>query len=167
MTQPDPKFLKLFEAEIQNRAFALYATKIMMKRVKQPDDVLWYSAWLEWEEFHKRNFAPVAEKYGLSQEAGFGAKVQARIGDMASRLISEAAVMKYVLKETEKYCDQLQELADMAPEEDKTFFDYVVDQERWQVDVLPHRIEGNSKQGADMLRVYMDKYNAENAEAAT
>ena len=139
----------------------------MMKRVKKPDDVLWYSTWLDWEEFHKRNFAPFAEKYGFSQEPSFSARLQARIGDIAARLISEKSVMKYMLKETAKYCDQLQELADIAPEEDKDFFNYVVDQERWQVEVLPYRIEGNSKQGADMLRAYMDKYNAESTAAAT
>jgi len=163
MSHPDPKFLKLFEAEIQNRAFALYATKIMVKRVKKPDDVVWYSTWLDWEEFHKKNFAPVAKKYGLNQEPGFGAKLQARIGDVAARLISETSVMKYMLKETAKYCDQLQELADIAPEEDKDFFNYVVDQERLQVDVLPFRIDGKSQEGADMLRAYMDKYNAKAA----
>lgn len=163
MIEPDAKFLKLFDAEIQNRAFALYATEIMIKRVKKTDDVLWYSTWLQWEKFHKRNFAPMAKKYGLSQEPAFASKLQARIGDFAARLLSETAVMKYVLKETEKYCSQLQELADIAPEEDKEFFEYVVEQERLQVEVLPFRIDGNSKKGADMLLDYMDTYDAQQA----
>ena len=167
MAGPKSQFIKLFNAEIQNRAFAMYATRIMLKRVSKPDDVLWYSTWLEWEEFHKRNFAPVAEKYGLSQEPSFAAKAQARIGDIAERFLSEKAVMNYMLKETAKYCNQLQELADIAPEEDKAFFHYVVEQERLQVDVLPFRIDGDSKQGAEMLRTYMDNYNAKHAEAVT
>ncbi|MEO1043365.1 MAG: hypothetical protein AAFX52_13870 [Pseudomonadota bacterium] len=158
MGKVNPKVHKLFKGEVQNRAFAMLSARLMLKRVKAPDDVLWYSAWVEWEEFQKRKYAPMAQKYSLDQEPGFGAKLESFAGLWGSRLLSETAVMKYVLKETIKYVGQLEELASLAPEDEKPFFNYVVDQERVQVDALPFRIEGKSAEGADLLRAFMAKH---------
>lgn len=158
MSTPSPKFIKLFKAEVQNRAFALFSTRMMLKRAKEPGDVLWYTTWLEWEEFQKRKYEPMATKYGLDQEPGFGAKLESYMGIFGARFLSENAVMKYVLKETIKYVGQLEELAALAPEGEKPFFDYVVDQERVQVDALPLRIDGKNEEGADLLRAFMAKH---------
>ncbi|MEL6244148.1 MAG: hypothetical protein AAFQ04_13075 [Pseudomonadota bacterium] len=160
MSTPNPKFVKLFKAEVQNRAFAMFSAQLMLKRVKAPDDVLWYNAWLEWEEFQKRKYAPMAAKYGLDQEPGFGAKLESYMGLYGARFLSENAVMKYVLKETIKYVGKLEELASLAPEDEKPFFDYVVDQERVQVDALPFRIDGKSQEGANLLRAFMAQHAA-------
>ena len=160
MSTQNPKFIKLFKGEVQNRAFAMFSTRLMLKRVKEPDDVLWYTTWLEWEEFQKRKYEPMAKKYGLDQEPGFGAKLESYMGLWGARFLSENAVMKYVLKETIKYVGKLEELAALAPEDEKSFFDYIVDQERVQVDALPLRIEGKSAEGADLLRAFMVQHAA-------
>ncbi|MEL6420738.1 MAG: hypothetical protein AAFQ55_19255 [Pseudomonadota bacterium] len=160
MSTPNPKFIKLFKGEVQNRAFAMFSARQMLNRVKEPDDVLWYTTWLEWEEFQKRKYEPMAKKYGLDQEPGFGAKLESYMGLWGARFLSENAVMQYVLKETIKYVGKLEELAALAPEDEKSFFDYVVDQERVQVDALPLRIEGKSADGADLLRAFMAQHAA-------
>lgn len=160
MNAPNPTFLKHFNYEVQNRAFALLGCKGMLAKASKPEDIMWYEAWKAFEEFQQEKYAPMAQKYGLSQAPTFFAKMQSSIGNVVASFLSEKMMMSYMLKQTIKYVEQLEEMARLAPEEDKAFFNYVVEQERLQVDVLPLRIDGKNKESADLLLGFIDRHRA-------
>lgn len=148
-------FLELFDMEVQNRAFALRICEGMVKRVSDPDDVNWYTAWLGFEQFNQEQYAPFAEKYGLSQEPRVEAKIQAGFGSLGATVLPDNVMLKYMLRETITYLEKLKELARVAPEEDQAFFNYVVEQEELQVDALQLRVDGKSRESAELIRQFV------------
>lgn len=152
------RFKTLLKGEIQNRAFALLSLRPMRSKVSAPDDVAFYTAWVEFEEFNQQRYAPYARKYGFSQEPGWSARARASLANGVAALLSERVVLDFMLKETEKYVLKLQEMASLGPSEDKEFLDYAVKQEILQVDLLKSRIAGDTHEAVRLLTSFLEEH---------
>ena len=148
------RFTELFEKELQNRAFALRAAERSLAAVSSEDDRLFLGAWVEWEQFLKRTYAPYAKKYGLSQEPGTGAEMRAKLGGVAAG-ISADSLSELMLDQTISYMENLRELERVSPKEDRAFFVFVVKQEEKQIEALRFRVKNEYKKAADVLREFM------------
>ncbi len=156
---PTEEFLELFDMEIQNRSFAMRSAEEMAERASDPEDVAWYETWLAFEQFNQTQYAPFAEKYGLSQEARTVAKIQASLAILAGKVLPDDVTMKFMLDETIKYLEKLKELAELAPEEDRTFFDYVVEQEEMQINALQLRVDGKGQESTALISQFIAEHS--------
>lgn len=155
----EAEFLKLFDMEIQNRAFALKSAQEMVGRASDPNDVAWYQTWLAFEEFNQIQYAPSAEKYGLSQKPRTVAKMQAGAATLAGKVLPDKVSLGFMLDETIKYLEKLKDLARIAPQEDEAFFRYVVLQEEMQIDALRLRHDGKSEASAALISQFIETHS--------
>ena len=156
------RFMDLFDMEIQNRAFALLSAERGLENTSSEGDKIFLGAWRDWEQFLKVQYAPYATKYGLSQEPRKQAKMQASLGLFATGVLSEQSVMEFMLDETIEYVKKLEELEQVSPAEDRAFFEFVVRQERVQVDSLRIRVEGaTSRSGRRASGVHGESLGSE------
>ena len=79
-------------------------------------------------------------------------------------VIPELTTLRYALKVTAPYVNKLRKLRDIAPEEDRDFFDFVVAQEVLQVDMLELRVAGKVQESADLLRDFISAHQETTAE---
>lgn len=154
-TEPSDAFLKLFQHEVQNRAFALRAVASMASEVAAPEDVSLYSAWRDFEEFNQRRYAPYAARYGFSQSPGWTARLKASVAKLAETILSERQVLRFMHKETKKYAAKLAKITEIAPQDDKDFYEYVVRQEYFQVSVLEARLDGDASEATRLLKAFI------------
>ena len=130
------KFLQLFDMEVQNRAFALKACRNAKDNASTEGDKIFFDAWLDFEQFLQKKYAPVAEKYALSQEPRSMANIQAGLGEIALNILPDSVMRKGMRDQTIQYLEKLKELHRIAPSEDANFFRFVVKQEELQIDAL-------------------------------
>jgi len=150
MADDNKAFMKLFNYELQNRAFALMAMEnSVVSRKGEADETFW-QAYLALERLNQKKFAPYAEKYGTTMEATFYTKLRTSLGGFVGGLFPETA-MKAMTKATIKYVAKLEELETLAPQEDKAFFRYVVLQEQAQADAMVLFTEQKIEQAAAVL----------------
>lgn len=151
-------FLKALRHEIQNRAFALTALRPLLSKYSAPEDVAFFKAWIAFEEYNQRRYAPYAEKYRISQTAGWSARLRAGMANRAAALLSERVVLNFMLKETKNHVSKLAAMAELGPQEDKSFLSYVVKQERLQVELLELRIKGETRKATTLLTCFVSEH---------
>ena len=151
----EKKFLQLFDMEVQNRAFALKACRNAMDNASTEGDKIFFDAWLDFEQFLQKKYAPVAEKYALSQEPRSMANIQAGLGEIALNILPDSVMRKGMRDQTIQYLEKLKELHRIAPSEDANFFRFVVKQEELQIDALQFWVDGNNNEAAKLLRGFI------------
>jgi len=161
MTVPHPDFLKLFDMEIQNRAFAYRGVEALGKRVTRDLDKAVFADWLAFEVFLQRAYAPMAKKYGLSQQLGWQAGLQARLAIFAVAILPDKFFTKIVLDGTKKHLEKMHALYKVAPDDEKVFFDFVVRQEQVQVDSLKLRLDGKKREAERLLADFTSRHMAD------
>lgn len=145
--------------ELENRAWGLESTKRMLEKEPTGGDLIFLSAWLEWELFLKEEYEPYARKYDLPQEADGRTRRRAGFTVFGAALVSDRKMMQMMLDSTIEYVETLRPIADVAPEEDADFFAFVVRQEEVQVEALRHRVAGEDQEGADVLLEFMGAHD--------
>lgn len=153
----DEKFKELFDMEVQNRAFAFKSSKGMAEKASSEGDKLFFGAWVAFEQFLQEKYASHAIKHSLSQEPRGVANLQVGIGKLAADLLPDSIMFKGMLDETIKYLEKLKELERLAPEEDRSFFSFVVKQEEVQIEALKLRIDGKNQEAADLLTAFVQE----------
>jgi len=154
----NPQFIKLLTYEIQNRAFALDSiSNAVNARAGEPDEKVW-SAYLSLEQLNLRKYKHVADKYAISQNATFLTNIKTWLGGVLSMLFPETA-LKGIRDATIVYVKQLEELEALADSEDKSFFHYVVLQEKAQAQALTLFAEGEVEQAAAVMESFVVKYD--------
>lgn len=149
-------FIKLFDKEVQNRAFALLSMSAISEKVTEDGDKVFYSGWVAFEEFLQKKYKPYADKYGLSQEPRSKARTQAFFGKLASDILPKRKFYKTMLRQTEDYLEKLKKLPEYATDEDLAFARFVVEQEEAQIRAIKHRIEGENQEAADVLTNFVN-----------
>ena len=149
-------FLKLFDREVQNRAFALLSMTAISENVTEDGDKTFYNAWVTFEEFLQKQYKPYANKHGLSQEPRGTAKTQAFFGKLASDILPKRKFYKTMLNQTEDYLKKLKKLPEYATDEDLEFARFVVEQEEVQIQAIKHRIKGENQAAADVLANFVN-----------
>ena len=150
-TEREKDFLKLFDREVQNRAFALLSMGRIAEKTKKEGDKIFYNAWVDFENFLQKKYKPYADKHELSQEPRGTAKTQAFFGKLASDIFPKRKFYKTMLNQTKNYLEKLKKLPDYAAEEDVEFARFVVEQEEVQIKAIEYRIEGKNQAAADLL----------------
>lgn len=154
------EFLKLFEFEVQNRLMAYNGNLGMVKRKLEPEVSQWYQSYLAFETLNQERYTPVAEKYGIGTKLNFKTKMEVLVGALMLRILPELSVLRYMHKETVAYVADLERLRDIAPEEDKEFFDYVVAQEVMQVETLKFRLDGEPAQATKVIDSFVAQHRS-------
>ena len=152
------RFLELFDMEVQNRAFALKVNKDLGETAVSDSDKAFYTAWVAFETFLQRAYAPVARKYGLSQSPRTGANLQVGLARFGVGILPDRMMTKIVLEDTIKYLEKLKELQRAAPEQDAEFFAFVVKHEVAQIDALRLRVDGNKEAAAELLTAFVAEH---------
>ena len=155
----DEKVAELFEMEVQNRAFALKSARKMASQASSHEDKQFTAAWVAFEEFLQSKYAPFASKYNLSQEAGLIANIQAGLDVLGLNVLPNAIALKMMLDQTVNYNEKLKELRKIAPEEEKEFFEFVVDQEELQIAGIKLAIEGKMKEATELVTDFIKKHS--------
>lgn len=157
MVKDNPQFIKLLTYEMQNRAFALNSVRRLVKdRVGEPDENMW-AALFALEKLNQIKYQPVAEKYGISQDATFFTNTRTWLGRVFSSLFPKAAAS--IIKDTIiTYLEKLEELEELAASEDKFFFRYVVLQEQVQGQAYTLLTEGEAEQAAAVIEAFVVQY---------
>ena len=161
MTGPNKRFLKLFDMEIQNRAFAYVSVEALGKRADNDVDKAVFADRLAFEVFLRRAYAPMAEKYGLTQTIRLPALLQARLAGFAWAVLPDRMFTKIVLDGTKKHLEKMRDLSSLAPDQDERFFDFVVRQEQVQVDSLKLRLEGKKRRAALILADFASEHQSD------
>lgn len=154
----DEKFKELFDMEVQNRAFALKVNKDLLEKTSVEEEKAFYTAWVAFEEFLQEQYAPYAAKYELSQEPRTMANIQVGLGKLAAGLLPTQMAIKVILDDTIKYLEKLKELERVSPEEDRTFFAFVVKHEAMQIETLKLRLDGKSEEAVDLLYAFVEAH---------
>ena len=149
-------FLKLFDREVQNRAFALLSMTAISENVTEDGDKTFYNAWVTFEEFLQKQYKPYADKHGLSQEPRGTAKTQAFFGKLASDILPKKKFYNTMLSQTEDYLEKLKKLPEYATDEDLEFARFVVKQEEVQIEAIEHRIKGENQEAADLFSDFIN-----------
>ena len=149
-------FIKLFDKEVQNRAFALLSMSAISEKVKEDGDKTFYNAWVAFEKFLQEKYKPYANKHGLSQEPRGKAKTDAFFGKLASDILPKKKFYKTMLSQTEDYLEKLKKLPEYATNEDLEFARFVVEQEEVQIQAIEHRIKGENQEAADLFADFIN-----------
>ena len=131
----------------------------MASQATSEEDKYFTAAWVAFEEFLQKKYAPFAAKYNLSQEAGLIANIQVGLGVLGLNVLPNAIALKMALDQTVNYNEKLKELRSIAPEEDKEFFEFVVDQEEVQIAGIRLCIEDKMKEAADLVTDFIAKHS--------
>lgn len=144
-------FIKLFDKEVQNRAFALLSMSAISEKATEDGDTTFYNGWVAFEKFLQTKYKPYADKHGLLQEPRGTAKINAFFGELASDILPKRKFYKAMLSQTEDYLEKLKKLPEYATDEDLEFARFVVAQEEAQIQAIKHRIKGENQEAADVL----------------
>lgn len=131
----------------------------MASKASSDEDKYFTAAWVTFEEFLQVKYAPFAAKYNLSQEAGLIANIQAGLGVLGLDVLPNAIMLKTMLDQTVNYNEKLKELRKIAPQEEKEFFEFVVDQEEVQIAAIKLSIEDKRKEAADLITDFVKKHS--------
>ena len=154
------EFTKLFKYEIQNRAMSYAAMQVMVRKNITPGILKWFEAYLEFEILNQNRYSPVAAKYHIDVKPEFSTKLTVSLLRLAYYIVPQKTIWNYALKETAAYVAQLERLRDIAPEEDTVFFDYVVAQEKLQVETITLRLEDDLHGATDVFKCFVSRHQS-------
>ena len=155
------KFVKLFDYEVQNRAFALICLQTLSKNEDNPVKKGFWDAYLTLERLNQKKYDPFAKKYNITQEPKFMASFKASLLVMAYDWFPSYS-LKTMHKATVRHVKKLEKMATLADEADKEFFSYVVSQERVQAKAIMRMINGMEQQAVELLADFVAKHNKTN-----
>ena len=156
------EFIQLFDYEIQNRAFALDTMKALVEDGEPSETLIFFKAYLALEQLNQQRFTPVSDKYQLEMQPRWWTRTRTQLGLWVTALMPQISLTT-IHKATMKYVDQLQSLEQLAPQEDKSFFAYVVAQERAQADAVRFLIAGEQDKGITLLNNFITANSVEYA----
>ncbi|WNC67183.1 hypothetical protein RI845_11715 [Thalassotalea nanhaiensis] len=151
----EERFLELYEGEVQNRAFALMYTERSSTSWGDNDVEEFWSVYYDLEVINQRLYKPYADKYGLDMQPTFFTSVKTSSLRLMSNLFPEY-MLNTIYSSTVEYLEGIKEMEKLAPEEDKDFFRYVVEQEAVQVEALGLVAQGEAKKATKVLADYVD-----------
>jgi len=150
------EFIKLFDYEIQNRAFALNTMKTAAEDSANRA-LPFFKAYLALEELNQKLYSPIATKHELNMMPRWWTRTRTTLGLWGAALLPDVG-LKVAHRITVDYVPQLEELESLSPEEDKAFFNYVVAQEKAQADASGMILKGNVEQAAGILKSFVQKH---------
>ena len=145
------QFLQLFDYEIQNRAYALNTISGQLEIVETAELKRFYNAYLALEHLNQQLYSPIAKMYQLEMSPRWWTRTRTQLGLWLAAMRSDISTLKFYHKIASSYLEQLQTLENLAPEESREFFAYVLAQEKVQADSLGLVVEGQVLAAAELL----------------
>ncbi len=149
------KFVKLFDYEIQNRAFALNTMQDYLEGKEESADSQFWRAYLALEHLSKQKYQPIVVKYNIDQEPRFFTRVKIFWGVIAMKWLPGIS-LKTIHSATVKYISKLQILQALAKPDEADFFEYVVIQEKVQAESMGLMISGKQQQAIELLGSFIN-----------
>ncbi|HDR9481370.1 TPA: hypothetical protein QDC20_003715 [Burkholderia aenigmatica] len=154
---PTNAFTDGFHHEIQNRAFALRAIGRLAGRLDgDPRQRLW-AAYLKLEVFNAPIYQAAATRWGMDASPRLATRVKAWVVSSVPKCLLKP-FLKYVYMQTVAYCDVLHRLRDIGPSEARTFLDYMVDQEEFQIDMMKRSLNGEDAVLASRIDAFIHRH---------
>ncbi len=149
------QFLQLFDYEIQNRAYALNTISGQLEIIEATELKRFYKAYLALEHLNQQLYAPIAKTYQLEMSPRWWTRTRTQLGIWLAAMRSDISTLKFYHKIASNYLEQLQTLENLAPEESREFFAYVLDQEQVQAESLGLVVEGQILAAAELLESFV------------
>lgn len=156
------RFIKLFRYELQNRAFAYGAIKHVVAKPDKVKNIGFWEAYFALENYNKTCFGPVAKSYHLSTEPGRLTQIRASMSAWLVR-VSETYSIGIIHNATKKYVSQLEELKQLATD-DHDFFEYVVEQEKIQLEAMRLVLGGEPEEAEKLIHDFIGEQDAKKAK---
>jgi hypothetical protein len=150
-------FEKIFQYELNNRAFAFISATQFAEKKAGTEEADFWAAYVELENINRPLYTAMAKKYGLEVNSLL-VKMKVWGTNLAFKLFSEK-MLKIMADATADYVDKLKPLPDLAREEDKVFFEYVIAQERAQAVALAHALDKRYELAASSIRDFLLSQN--------
>lgn len=160
------RFYKLFNYEVQNRAMALIGIKKLSVRLKGTPEGVFWEEYYKLELLNQERFLPITRKYNITLQPELSSKLMAKVWGVFSSIAPKSA-LKSISDATNDYVSDLEEMALIAPQEDKEFFKYVVEQEIAQAEGMVHLVNGDPQSAAERIRRFLAEQTQYDQDAAT
>jgi len=154
------QFLQLFDYEIQNRAYALNTISGQLEMIETMELRRFYNAYLALEHLNQQLYSPIAKTYQLEMSPRWWTRTRTALGIWLAAIRSDISTLKFYHKIASNYLEQLQTLENLAPEESREFFAYVLAQEQVQAESLGLVVEGQILAAAELLDSFVASHKS-------
>lgn len=140
--------------EYSNRAFALASATRLADTAQEPRERAFWRAFLALEQHNRQRYAPQAADFEIDPTGSFYDGFRSWFVSLAVRIAPERTLNK-LLSNTRTYVPRLQRLQEIGPAEHMEFFDYVVAQEKVQLETLEYILDDNWDGATQRLREFV------------
>lgn len=158
---PSKEFIKGFNHELANRAFALITVGRMTERMHGSEWQVFWKAYWDLEVLNAHRYAVAALGWGLDPTPGVLTRLKAWLVSSVPRPLM-VTLVKYVYRKTIAYADWLRALRKSGPPEAKAFLDFMVEQEDFQLEMMRLALAGRHSK----IRVCAEEFFLKHGRAA-
>ena len=126
-------FRSLFSYEVDNRALSLLVYGTFAEKLDEAQPKQYFQTMYRIEQLNQKLYAPYIKQYGLTASAGTLPTLKLDGARLAYWLFPDTT-MGMLVSAGEKYMSKLHQLLELAPTDEKPFFEYVVAMEQTLVD---------------------------------
>ena len=154
-------YQELLDYEYDNRAVAYASLEDLAAKWAGTPRGDFCQAYYELEILNKRLYAEQAAAVGSAgYPTGFSVNFRVALAGLAMRLFVRNKTASFFAKIIIPYIPQLEQLRDQAKPEHREFFEYVVAQEKTQLDASTAAKEGDWAAGAKVLRDFVARHQS-------
>ncbi|WP_161867703.1 hypothetical protein [Pseudomonas yangonensis] len=147
----DSAYLIALDKELANRAVARQVVPQLAERHSGSDQGRFWSAYAKLEALQQPRYAKQAERHGLANNHSGGFKAHASL--LFAKLFN-GAFIKMLAGATDEYLQELEALPAQTNADDQAFWDYVIAQERAQVEALALAAQKNFNAATRVLQAF-------------
>lgn len=147
----DSAYRIALEKELANRAVALKVVPQLAERHSGTAQGEFWQAYAELEATQQARYADEAKRQGLPNEHSGGFKASA---SLAFEKLFNAAFINMLADATQGYLKELEALPTQSNADDQAFWDYVIAQERAQVNALALAADQDFNRAASALKAF-------------
>ncbi|MAZ87591.1 MAG: hypothetical protein CL693_08090 [Cellvibrionaceae bacterium] len=152
-----PEFVKGFRHEAANRAFARLTTAKMMQSVDPEAGRAFWTAYHSLEIFNTTVYQYVADLWQIDITPGVLVKVKAStLAVLPTR--AHPWLLRTTLARTLEYVKFLESLKEIGPASEYWFLDYMVKQEKLQVDIMALALEGDYDESVLLVKRFLSEH---------
>ena len=146
--------LDTLDYEYSNRAFALASATRLADATREPREQAFWRAFLALEQHNRQRYAPQAAQFGIDPQGSFYDGVRSWFVSLAVSVAPERTLNKLLIN-TRVYVPRLQRLQQIGPPEHMDFFDYVVAQEKVQLETLEYILDDEWEAATQRLQEFV------------
>lgn len=155
-SESNPRFIKLFNYEVQNRIYALQSVSRIAEARSQKQDGAFWKTYQDLENYNQKAYLPIATHYGIDTNTSWLTYIKIHGSRLLASLFPQSA-QKSIRDATVAYVNKLEEMERLAPEQHQLFFRYVVEQEKVQAQGLALLTKGKIDEATAVLSDFLKK----------